>query len=379
MPIKASCPNCAKRYRVPHASKEWRCKVCEEVLVLGEFEEVSSATQVCLKCGFENAASAHFCEECGEPFAANDESAEKRKKSEKTAVNADMKAAIVSMRRFQNFLRVLLILRTIPLIQTIGTVINAQPSSSTGLDLALVELAVIGFDVGLLVLVIYQLPRRPFPAALTLACVSTLYFAIILLSELSGDGEFALAVFLYAIWPFVYWVVTAKAAALTRLAKENPDHSIAKRMRGELGKSGTSSRRRVASDSKPPYIALGVIASVVIGVVVVGLLNRPNDVEPELDRILSAWNEKDFDTLSEYVKSSSRKKWTKSLSNVSVKYGWGEDWPEARAYKVAVAEKSVYVDLETEAGVVPFRLKWSDDNGWRLSSMSFADVKDWKE
>ena len=59
----------------------------------------------------------------------------------------------------------------------------------------------------------------------------------------------------------------------------------------------------------------------------------------------------------------------------------GPEEPEtpARLGEFEILEEVVYVDLQTEAGLLPFRLRWDGDLGrWILYRMSFSDVKDWK-
>jgi len=382
MAIRAECPGCKKRYRVPHANKDWQCKVCESVLVLGEEEEAKAedepATRDCPECGLINAATAHFCEECGQSLGGGEEQAAERQKHEEKAASAEMKKASVSIRRVLNFLRFALCMHGLRLGGSMLGIINSRASIEFDMANEVLSLVLVGFDVGLLVFVIYQLPRRPFPAALTLAVVSTVSAAFILVSADLPDGGVLILIPFALFWPVVYWIVTMKAAALTRLAKEYPDLFLSRQLHGDKKSATGRSRRRAKQESKPPYIALGVIVLAVMAVGVMGILNSPDSPEPALDSIRQAWNERDFDALAGFVKPSSREKWVKSLETVTRKYEWGEEWPEAGSYEYEVRKETVYVDLQTEAGEVPFRLNWTDDDQWVLSAMSFSDVKDWK-
>ena len=47
MSLLATCPDCHKKYRVPHADKEWRCKACDVPLELEESEVVEETTFEC--------------------------------------------------------------------------------------------------------------------------------------------------------------------------------------------------------------------------------------------------------------------------------------------------------------------------------------------
>ena len=382
MPIRAECPGCKKRYRVPHANKDWQCKVCESVLVLGEEAEEAAeagpATRDCPECGLINPATAHFCEECGASLGGGEEKAAEREKHEEKAASAEMKKASVSIRRVRNFLLFALCMRGLRLGGSMLGIINSRASIEFDMVSEVLTLALVGFDVGLLVFVIYQLPRRPFPAALTLAVVSTLGAAFTLISSGLTDGSILILVPFALFWPVVYWIVTMKAAALTRLAKEYPDLFLSRQLHGDKKSTIGRSRRRGKQESKPPYIALGVIALAVMAVGVMGILNSPDSPEPALDSISQAWNERDFDALADFVKPTSREKWIKSLETVPKKYEWGDEWPEAATYEYEIRKETVYVDMETEAGQVPFRLNWTDDDRWVLSAMSFSDVKDWK-
>jgi hypothetical protein len=319
------------------------------------------------------------------PILGEDEEQEAaRRELDSKDARDEMRRAQKSVKRLRGFLMVVVAIRVFFLVLAIISVLAASTPLGGSLLPSLLQLGYLGFEVCLLLFVIHQLPHRPFAAALTLAVTSTLFLVLGLWGSGLEGTTLAIAAGIRAIWPIVFWIVTARAAALTRLADEHPDLFLSRRMRGERPRAGESgsvasrSLRRTKQDSRPPWIAMGIVAAAVVGVIAVALVNRPASPEETLDTIAAAWNARDFDTLADYAKGESREEWIDTMNDVPEFYGWGEAWPRADAYTWEVVDERVRAELQTEAGVVPFRLRWSKKEGWVLFAMSFRDVKDWK-
>ncbi len=398
MTLKATCPDCDKRYRIPHAEKQWHCKICKAVLVLNE-ESVEIADQEdahirCPECDADNLQGANFCEECGAALGADQEMATARAMRDEEDSKQQMRAAMNTIRRFKLALKALLALNFIRMIRALLQVASALSPMGASMSEASINLASAGFSVVLLLILLHQLARNPFPAALVLASVETLILIITLIIWDLTPVEMAIVGGISAIFPLFYWYVTFRAATLTRLAKENPDFFLSKQLSkpgktkgrkrpssrtkpGPTAREASQSRRR--ADAKPPYIAIGIVSAAVLGVLVFALTNTPDSPEKTMDQIAQAWNERDLQSLADYVEDGNQEKWIQSLELLADKYNWGDDWPQIDEYAFDVRDTKVHAELNTEAGVVPFRLRWSKDAGWILYQMSFKDVKTWKE
>ncbi|MFT4540439.1 MAG: hypothetical protein ACI835_002890 [Planctomycetota bacterium] len=382
MPLPATCPECHKRFRVPHDRKEWKCKDCDVVLELEAEDEVS-----CPECDAPIEAGAHFCEGCGASLGGGDEKAAKRKKAEEVDAGVQMREARKVIVRLQRWLSVVLVFRILGLASAIFVVFAALSPTGGDMGLAVLVLGLVGLDLGLLILVRSQLSKRPFPAALTLASIATLTLLLNVFTLEAEGLALLISLGIVALFPAFYWYVVLKAAMLTRLAEEFPDLFLSKRMRGEhdhrtsggRGSVNQHSRERIKRDRKPPYVILSVLGVLLITVIVYGLMNRPSSPEEVLDSISQAWNEKDFNAVSNFVASESREKWVRNLEKAPKIYDWGDDWPAVLEYSYEVDEDVVSVDFLTEAGSLPFKMRWSRESEWTLYQMSFRDVKDWKQ
>jgi ribosomal protein L37AE/L43A len=69
----AQCPECKKKYKVPHLDKAWQCKACNVPLTLPEAaspeakpEPKKRVSTTCPACGAVVAGRSSACKECGE-------------------------------------------------------------------------------------------------------------------------------------------------------------------------------------------------------------------------------------------------------------------------------------------------------------------------
>ncbi len=389
MALFASCPDCQKRFRVPHDQKAWHCKVCNAVL---EFEdsvpdEDQETEGACPECDAPIAPGDHFCDVCGASLGGGEEQVTKRKKSESVDAGVQMRSARKSIDGLRGLLRVVLVLRILGVLGAVLFVFAALSPFSGDMGLAVLFLALVGLDLGLLILVLNQLTKRPFPAALALASLATLTLVLNVFTSDAEGGLLVVQLVAGAIFPAFFWYVTVKAAKLSRLAEDFPDLFLSRRMRGEhearrsRGSGGSVSQRsreRIQRDKRPPYVVLSVLGAVLVGVITYGLLNRPSSPEEVVVRLGVAWNEKDITTMATFVPAESRAKWARQLERIPEIYDWGEEWPAITEYVYEVDEEVVQVKFLTEAGTLPFRMRWTREDGWLMYQMSFKDVKDWK-
>ena len=143
MALLASCPDCRKKYRVPHAEREWRCKVCDVPLELEEPEEP-------------------------------EEEAPARSKAEQKVAAVKMRKAMGRVRILRAFLFLAMLAAVVQLLIVVGFAWSGRVPLGIG-ALALAWCAV---NVGLVQLAIHSLERRPFPVTLSLASLATLSAAI---------------------------------------------------------------------------------------------------------------------------------------------------------------------------------------------------------
>lgn len=389
MTIAAICPDCGKRFRVPHARKEWHCKACDGVLVLEpphepepedkvETEAELDRTTDCPACGAKTPLAARFCEACGAEFGATKP---KRRKSERSEVRGEMRSARKALNFARGFLNYIVAFRLLALIAPV--VVLWRFATAVGGDYLgpALDIGLAGVEICLLLLVVAQFERRPFPAALTLALYATVsriaYIAFIYQEGTALPFVRVAVIPVTLVFLALYWWVTFRAARLTRLAEEYPDLLMSRAMRGDTSRS-IRARHQNTKPSKVPYILMGVVLTAVGAVLTLAISKRPGDPEPSLAAIMEAWNERDVPGMAAFVREESRESWIKSLERVDDVYGWGDEWPIAGDALYEVSGGYLSVELLTEAGRVPFRMEWEAGRGWRMNRMSFSEVRHWK-
>ncbi len=370
MELRGVCAACHKRYKVPHARKEWRCKVCEEPLEIVEVEEALA----CPACGASVGAEDKYCEACGEDLtrASGGETRPgeraRRSSGERRSASAEMRAAEKRVRwirwvlGFNIFTTGLLLLLLIsaagwsPILLLVGTVLALN-------------------FYGLV-----QLRRRPFPVCLTLALLSTVTTLLDLFFGAGTGGGVLGTVF--------YWVATYHAARWTALAREFPDLYGARKLRGEHlrtakgGKSALAGRHRGRGRAPRDWTAIGISAGAVAVVLVVGFLMlkepAPDDPGPTLERVRIAWNNGYEAELAGFWPAESQEKRERTFRSIRKRYEWSERFPQAEILRADEQQgEHLSATLVTEGGDVTMRFTWNGDR-WEMTRLGLTQVSDWR-
>ncbi len=378
MGIRASCTECGKGYRVPHADKEWRCKACNSPLVIVEEETVEVDAVSCPECGGEVESDSRFCEECGTPLHGSRAMADK---AEKRVAAGSMRKAMKEVRRLKLFLALSLFGAVLQLLVALGVIFFAEVSASIGVFL----LCFSALTVGLIVLALHQVERSPFPVALALASLKTLDAILSFMSDGPWVVSLAFALFL--------WAIVVSAARVTRLAKEHPDLYLSRRMRGEHLKhaGGAKDGHSIARDTRQRekarsrkerrrlvLIGIGLIIVVAVGLVGLGFVTAPPSPDQTLELFAEAWNQEDVEALATFGKQEDEADWKRRILRAQERYEWGSALPRIESYEISDStENASRVGFGTEGGMVRVRFSLEDDQ-WVMTSIDFRGVKHWR-
>ncbi len=347
----ATCPECVKRYRVPHTRKEWRCKACDVPLEV----------------------------EAEEPDRSDDEGnrrreAPPRRRREEKRAGAQMRKAAKGMRLLRLLLKLGLFFCFIALI-VIAFVAWAGTYSKGSLAL---QLAILAATAALSLYALYVLERHPFPVALSLALLQVANLAYAL-----WEGELWI---IEAIWTVVYGYIAISAARLSRLAKQYPDLYFSRKMRGEeVSKPGTRTSRlfeRERRKSRRRWIlassALGLLT--LIGVAGLIAPDPPSSKIPEalLDEFAETWNAADVDRLAGYAGPDLAQKRERFLRRSMERLEWGEQLPAMIGYEALLPSVGrLRVTFETVGGDVPCTFEWRKGT-WAWTTVKLGEVTDWR-
>lgn len=360
MTFQATCPACNKRFRVPHDHKQWHCKVCDALLELSPLEDSAS----------ESAPTT---------------------KAEARRAKAALHGAFKPLESLRSYLIFVLILHALSLLLALGSLALARD-----IDLAQ-EAGTLGglvVEIALLAIVLRQLYRQPLPAALLLAILGTVGFLLELLTSAGaafGGTPQQIVALLFVLF---YWYVVRRAAVFTRLARERPEFALAKKMHAEGERSEGSAARARRERLGIVKVVGGLFALILL--VGAGLYakryhdlvqRRSSSALPDpktppdevIDAFFAAWNARDIEGLADAGAEGRHAKWVRSFEAIGTRYGWGEAWPKASESAYIVDGRRASVEFDTEAGVLPFNLRYTEAERWELSSISFQNVKGWKD
>ena len=392
MPFVAECPDCNKRYHVPHTEKAWRCKVCEAVLVVnGGPEEALVPEETCPDCGAPQGGDKHFCGECGADLGGGEHLSKDRRRLERKERGKIMRRAAKPIQLIRNVLMAWAGLMACYFSLSLLWVYSAWGSDSLGPVVAVAS--VLGIELAILVVVIKQLKRRPFPAMLTLAIFRTTTFALFeastLVQSLSAGSVPIIPVISIMILVF-YWSVTARVAAQAKLFKENPEMYAARRMRGETKhlqqRDGAArTRHKARSKMQIPWVAVGSgVAVVVLGIGGCMWSEHNNKPEPPPEPTLptaaiaafqEAWNASDVEELTKDIQAHRQAKWKAFFHKYADRYSWGTDWPTIKDSVITEQTQTrATIEFATNLGPLVVKLRWNAYEDWDVYGVSYSQL-----
>ncbi|MCB9914707.1 MAG: zinc ribbon domain-containing protein [Planctomycetes bacterium] len=381
MSIAAVCPQCAKRYRVPHAERAWSCKACGAALELAHDEAESDAgdeAPSCPSCGAEASPADAFCEACGHALSGSSETA---RRAEAKVAGAEMRKAMKRVRTLKTMLWVSLLFSVFQLLVLV--LASFRPEADAG-TMALL-LGLVGAICLLNLVAVYKVESHPLPVVLGVAALKTVDTSLLLMGGIVNLVSIGVTAWL--------WAAVVAAARLSRLAKEHPDLYLSRRMRGELDThrdrlaqgSSVGRRHRDRARSRDRGGALRLVA---IGVALVALLGAgfwglrsatgPTSPAAMLEDFRDAWNRADTAAVGAFAASANRDKWTSNVEKLQERYAWGDALPPLERVEVELFDgAAARAKLHGPAGALGVRLTWEEER-WCLASLDLRSVKDWR-
>lgn len=363
--LRAECPSCGKRYRVPNARQPWTCKACGEVLAV----HAPPAAE-------ERRAAAGEVDRRPATAAGRRRASTTALRERGTAERELRKAS-----RVIGVLRLLfgfnLVLAGISLL--LGLVLLGNQGGSR--PEVLVMVAGGGLAAAFALAGLLDVRRHPFGWAVTLLVMRVL-------SDISKIVEGDLGVTgwtLVLVGEGLVWYCAIEADRLKRLLAAHPDTRVAKRLRGEptdaaLGMDPAESigRRRTAASrhrarqetSRTAWIAAGLVIALVAVVSFVQLSGGPEDPKETFQAFAEAWTAGDLDAMSAHFPPGSQEKLARSLERPAEQRGWSEaGFPPVEEIEWASDGKRTEAFLHTPEGALRTRWRW-EDGRWVLGSIA---------
>lgn len=406
MSMLAHCPNCSKNFRVPHGDKTWHCKVCDGELELEAAEDPGTADGACHSCGEPNPAFAAFCGGCGESLAPTKDAPEvepaappnegraprRRRKQvedpeleERRANKAGLRRILRRVQRLKwmllgNFILLLLVIA----LGLLGLFASGAKDLDTDTTYLAVTLGVMALLAAMNLAAIKLVDRQPL--AITSAIAGT--YTLLAFWNVIDSGTLSL----WLLWAAMVWAMVPDAAAITKLAKEDPDGYLARKMRGEHlrheGREGAGENRALMSQRKERtqerkrFLLIGTAVALVAGLGYAGywVSQAPPSPGDRIEAFRSAWNRSDIDAVAELAGPQSSDKFARQMRILQKRYEWEGQLPplDSGEWKQPGREATrANVDYAGPDGPleVAFKLR---GKVWLLSQIDAAGVKSWR-
>ncbi len=394
----AQCPDCKKKYKVPHTDKTWQCKVCQVPLIVQDPVSVESVPKseqkvrpksgklvstTCPACGATAAGLLSQCKECGEPIGSDPYASPKNSgrpahrratagSRESIEQSAARGAAKKELRKL-GFLRFLIVFglfgSCIEVVMDISLLVKTDGLLLLALMLVL-DLVTVWFlwSTHKALASVYGRPR---PFVIVLACLYTLN------AVLQEQQLFQLITGLFAA---IYWMFVATLGKIQAIKDENPEafadpdqvRSIA--ADEKLHRRRMAEAARVSKERNRRLVILGGICGVLLlGFLGYKVTNKPDKPDKAILVFQTSWNAGDFAAVASLATPGRRAAWLKKLKNRDKKRGWGGRPPIlGTALIESESESSVRVAYPVDDGSLGVRFGL-EGKVWVLTSMNYSD------
>ncbi len=390
----AECPECSKKYKVPHLDKAWQCKACAVPLILPDAEELgedeapqaaSSPPKVkgitCPKCGAGIEQRGGKCKECGEsdPYASPAHSgrpklkraaAGSKQSMEESAARGAAKKELRKLGLLRFWTKLSLIIWSAMFVMA---ALGFSKSDQFLLPIAflLVNAAIVWFlwSTHKALSTVYGRPR---PFVIVLACLYT----VEAVAELQ-DGLPVLGV----LWAAIYWMFVSTLKRIEEIKEDNPGaftepdqaHSIA--VDEKLHRRRLAESKRKAKELNRRLVIFGGIAAVIlIGVVGYQAMNKPDSPDKIVADFQSAWNDGDFAAIGALATPGNEDRWKGKLEKRDRKLGWNGKPPALEAGAISpTGDTSIRVRYSTKGGSMGARFSLNGKK-WVLKTLDYREL-----
>ncbi len=395
----AQCPDCNKKYKVPHLDKEWKCKACGVALLLPGGDdsgtkpsEPQAKGKICPDCGTTMEPGMDSCERCsdsrGEDPSTGSEAGGhppkrriqtgRRKAMANSAIRGTAKKELRKLALLRFLVKVGLVMASIEVVVCIAMITKLEDYGQW--DTLMWPLAKLIISVGAFWFLwsthkaLATIYGRPLPYVLILGA---LYFALFLGTE--GD----IARVGLGLRAAIFWLFVVPLRRIQELKDENSEAFEEPKVGYSAPADPVQHRRRLieakrsAKERNRRLVIFGGVAAVLL-VVALGYkaANKPETPGGIVLEFQSAWNEGDFAAIGSLATPGNEDRWTAKLKRRNTKLGWDGSPPTLRAGDVQkVNETSIRVIYPTAGGSMGARFSLSGKI-WVLKSLDYRKLPD---
>jgi hypothetical protein len=337
--VQAACADCGKTFRVPDASRTYRCKACGGTVRAGAapaFDDLAA----CAACDALNPPESRYCGECGAELDPGPDAGTERApagRRGKRVPDEQRRAASDLLRSFKSVRLVGVLFRVFAVVHglgTIGAVLALRDDAvplGTGLLRVGISAAVTTFLVAGAVLIRFQ----PFFWTVAIASLATIDLAFLALQ----DGISWIVLGVKAAIALVFWAAVVPTVRHRQLVRRWPDLYIAQRIHGtqrsrKIGGRGddpAGARRVLAEATARGWRTAGVAAAAVVALTALGTWRtveaRPASLESALEQVRAAWRAGDAPGVVALFPAHERAERAALLDAIAAGHGWGARWP----------------------------------------------------
>lgn len=386
MSLRATCTECNKTYRVPHADRAWHCKVCKSTLEIEAVEAAPQETE-CPSCGALFFSEETFCAECGETLVSPQKAKDTKKKARQVATK-ESRLTMRRVERLKTWVTANLVITGLWSVLVFALIYALRsPLLETLLGIG-IQLVILGLAVLSRVFV----QRRPFPVMLILASFSTLSTLFGLLVSLAVP-ELTIIFSGRAVFTLVTWFLTFEAAQVSRILRQNPDMYLAKKLRGEhrahaddddatMSDVRRKTRAREQAKQRQFWTRIAYAGAAVLVLAFGGfaykVIAAPPSPEAALEEFRQNWNSVDREALVASALETKRPSLERSFRLIKTRYEWGEQLPalEKAEWKQSKPEK-VRAYFSSQGARLRIDMVYSDGR-WQLDQINPGELKHWR-
>jgi hypothetical protein len=391
MPHIASCPECRKKYKVPHLEKEWRCKTCKVALELPEDPVVSSGpssksgpSATCPACGAPTATSAGSCAECGEVLhkrssvQARNPVLSKQQADQDSRLNSKVRMAARKKLKQLVVVRVVVVLALIlHVLAFVSQASGLMASAELGSDAA----SLFGTTVVLWLLwsahnELKSVHGDALPHVRGLAMINSFYALLLFFTDLK---------YIFVALALLFWYSVSVLSQIRTWKAEHPGAFGNMSRQGSDGGGSAPTRRQVAEErnataagKKRTIIFLVVLTMLTLGAAAGRYIYLPPKPINRMHSFVDVWNEGDFKGVASFAAPENQAKWVQRLERRKRILDWEGHPPELIGITYGTLRGGMTLAKPPTVDVVSgaIRVRFSTQSGWLDGSFILID-RDW--